>query len=138
MTSKELQAYATAGSVAEEVLSSIRTVAAFGGEKKEVERYNIIQLKPSDSANLKRTDYFYQICYRYNEKLAGAEKQGIKKGKVKGFFVGYMWMMIFLSYALGFWYGSSLVFDETNNFSPGNMMTVGSSIFQFKKVYQIL
>ena len=38
MTSKELQAYAAAGSVAEEVLSSIRTVAAFGGEKKEVIR----------------------------------------------------------------------------------------------------
>lgn len=38
MTRKELKAYASAGSVAEEVLSSIRTVAAFGGEQKEVER----------------------------------------------------------------------------------------------------
>lgn len=28
-----------AGVIAEEVLSSIRTVVAFGGEKKEVERY---------------------------------------------------------------------------------------------------
>jgi len=32
-------AYAEAGSVAEEVFSSIRTVAAFGGEKREVKRY---------------------------------------------------------------------------------------------------
>lgn len=38
MTTKELDAYAKAGSVAEEVLSSIRTVAAFGGEKKEIAR----------------------------------------------------------------------------------------------------
>jgi methionine aminopeptidase len=35
----ELQAYGTAGAIAEEVLSSIRTVVAFGGQDKEVERY---------------------------------------------------------------------------------------------------
>lgn len=34
----ELQAYAKAGAVADEVLCSIRTVAAFGGETKEVQR----------------------------------------------------------------------------------------------------
>lgn len=39
MTSKELMAYAEAGSVSEEVLSSIRTVAAFGSEKRETERF---------------------------------------------------------------------------------------------------
>ncbi|KAG8177035.1 hypothetical protein JTE90_024081 [Oedothorax gibbosus] len=38
---KEMQAYGTAGAVAEEVLSSIRTVAAFGGEKKEIQRKGI-------------------------------------------------------------------------------------------------
>lgn len=38
LTGRELKAYAKAGAVADEVLSSIRTVAAFGGEKKEVER----------------------------------------------------------------------------------------------------
>uniref|UniRef100_A0A8C1LND2 ATP-binding cassette, sub-family B (MDR/TAP), member 11b n=1 Tax=Cyprinus carpio TaxID=7962 RepID=A0A8C1LND2_CYPCA len=37
LTGMELQAYAKAGAVADEVLSSVRTVAAFGGEKKEVE-----------------------------------------------------------------------------------------------------
>uniref|UniRef100_F6WVU8 Uncharacterized protein n=1 Tax=Ciona intestinalis TaxID=7719 RepID=F6WVU8_CIOIN len=97
MTSKELQAYAAAGAVAEE-LSSIRTVAAFGGEKKEVERYT--------------------------SKLDAAEKQGIRKGMTQGFFSGYMWCLIFLSYALAFWYGSTLVFDPNINFSPGNLMTV--------------
>lgn len=37
-TSKEQAAYAKAGAVAEEVLSSIRTVFAFGGQKKEIKR----------------------------------------------------------------------------------------------------
>ena len=34
----EQKHYAAAGSIAEEVLSAIRTVVAFGGEHKEVER----------------------------------------------------------------------------------------------------
>jgi len=38
LTGLELQAYAKAGAIADEVLSSIRTVAAFGGEQKEVQR----------------------------------------------------------------------------------------------------
>lgn len=37
-TSMEQTAYAKAGAVAEEVLSSIRTVFAFGGQKKEIQR----------------------------------------------------------------------------------------------------
>ncbi len=38
LTEKELSAYSKAGSIAEEVLSSIRTVVSFGGQKKEVDR----------------------------------------------------------------------------------------------------
>lgn len=38
-TNKELCAYAKAGAVAEEVLGAIRTVIAFGGQKKELERF---------------------------------------------------------------------------------------------------
>jgi hypothetical protein len=36
---REQKAYASAGGIAEEVLSAIRTVVAFGGEAKEAERY---------------------------------------------------------------------------------------------------
>ncbi len=39
LTEKELSAYSKAGSVAEEALSSVRTVVAFGGQAKEVDRY---------------------------------------------------------------------------------------------------
>ena len=42
LTGRELKAYAKAGAVADEVLSAIRTVAAFGGEEKEAERYFVI------------------------------------------------------------------------------------------------
>lgn len=36
---KEIDAYASAGAVAEEVLSGIRTVAAFNGQHQELARY---------------------------------------------------------------------------------------------------
>lgn len=38
LTTKEGESYGAAGAVVEEVLSSIRTVMAYGGEGKEVER----------------------------------------------------------------------------------------------------
>ncbi|MBN3326378.1 ABCBB protein, partial [Atractosteus spatula] len=97
LTGWELQAYAKAGSVADEVLSSIRTVAAFGGEKKEVERYD--------------------------RNLISAQTWGIRKGLIMGFFTGYMWFIIFLCYALAFWYGSNLVVD-TQEYSPGTLLQV--------------
>ena len=37
-TMREQKAYASASGIAEEVLSAIRTVVAFGGEAKEAER----------------------------------------------------------------------------------------------------
>ncbi|CAH2305687.1 bile salt export pump [Pelobates cultripes] len=97
LTGRELKAYAKAGAVADEVLSSIRTVAAFGGEKKEAERYD--------------------------NNLIEAQAWGIKKGTIIGFFQGYMWCIIFLCYALAFWYGSKLV-TETKELSPGSLLQV--------------
>uniref|UniRef100_A0AAY5KAJ9 ATP-binding cassette, sub-family B (MDR/TAP), member 11a n=1 Tax=Esox lucius TaxID=8010 RepID=A0AAY5KAJ9_ESOLU len=94
----ELQAYAKAGAVADEVLSSIRTVAAFGGEDKEAERYD--------------------------KNLIEAQNWGVKKGTVIGVFQGFLWCIIFLCYALAFWYGSKLVI-ETNELSPGTLVFFG-------------
>uniref|UniRef100_A0A3B5MZD7 Bile salt export pump n=1 Tax=Xiphophorus couchianus TaxID=32473 RepID=A0A3B5MZD7_9TELE len=97
LTGMELQAYAKAGAVADEVLSSIRTVAAFGGEKKEVDRYD--------------------------RNLVSAQQWGIRKGMIMGFFTGYTWLIIFLCYALAFWYGSTLVID-TEEYTPGTLLQV--------------
>ncbi|XP_063069028.1 bile salt export pump [Engraulis encrasicolus] len=97
LTGRELKAYAKAGAVADEVLYSIRTVAAFGGEDKEVERYD--------------------------HNLGEAQAWGVKKGTITGMFQGYLWCIIFLAYALAFWYGSQLVLD-TKELTPGSLMQV--------------
>ncbi|KAJ8255333.1 hypothetical protein GJAV_G00203680 [Gymnothorax javanicus] len=97
LTGRELQAYARAGAVADEVLSAIRTVAAFGGEEKEVERYD--------------------------RNLIEAQNWGVRKGTIIGLFQGYLWCIIFLCYALAFWYGSKLVID-TKELTPGGLIQV--------------
>uniref|UniRef100_A0A8C5XYS9 Bile salt export pump n=1 Tax=Microcebus murinus TaxID=30608 RepID=A0A8C5XYS9_MICMU len=100
-TDYELKAYAKAGSVADEVISSMRTVAAFGGEKREVERYE--------------------------KNLVFAQRWGIRKGIVMGFFTGYVWCLIFFCYALAFWYGSKLVLDE-GEYTPGALVQIFLSV----------
>ncbi|XP_021562013.1 bile salt export pump [Carlito syrichta] len=96
-TDYELKAYAKAGTVADEVISSMRTVAAFGGEKKEVERYE--------------------------KNLVFAQRWGIRKGIVMGFFTGYVWCIIFFCYSLAFWYGSKLVLEE-GEYTPGTLVQI--------------
>ena len=49
LTNEELKSYAKAGKVAEEVIGSIRTVAAFGGETKEAKRCGIMHTFLSNS-----------------------------------------------------------------------------------------
>ncbi|KAK6172116.1 hypothetical protein SNE40_018066 [Patella caerulea] len=102
LTSKELKAYAKAGSIAEEVLSSIRTVVAFGGQKTEVERYS--------------------------DNLIDAKKFGIKKGMTNGVAMGFVWFAIFCAYALGFWYGGKLTIEEPENYTVGKMLIVFFSV----------
>ena len=46
MTVKETVAYGRAGTIAEEVLSAIRIVAAYAGEEKEVKRYDNLLSHP--------------------------------------------------------------------------------------------
>ncbi|XP_019778906.2 bile salt export pump isoform X3 [Tursiops truncatus] len=100
-TDHELRAYAKAGAVADEVISSIPTVAAYGGEEKEVERYE--------------------------KNLVFAQRWGIRKGIVMGFFTGFMWCLIFLCYALAFWYGSRLVLDD-GEYTAGTLVQIFLSV----------
>ena len=67
-----MTAYGKAGSIAEEVLSSIRTVVAFGGQEKEVERYE--------------------------KKLTKARKAGMLRGILTGVGGGLMWFIIYSRY----------------------------------------
>ncbi|XP_061441602.1 ATP-dependent translocase ABCB1 isoform X2 [Rhineura floridana] len=95
-TNKELAAYAKAGSVAEEVLSSIRTVMAFGGQKKEIERYY--------------------------KNLEDAKNIGIKKAITANISMGIAFLLIYASYALAFWYGTTLILYE--GYTIGKVLTV--------------
>uniref|UniRef100_A0A7M4F011 ATP-binding cassette sub-family B member 5 n=1 Tax=Crocodylus porosus TaxID=8502 RepID=A0A7M4F011_CROPO len=95
-TDKELTAYAKAGAVAEEVLGAIRTVIAFGGQKKEIERYH--------------------------KNLEDAKRIGIKKSITASISMGIAFLLIYASYALAFWYGTTLILSE--DYTIGNVLTV--------------
>ncbi|XP_045876170.1 phosphatidylcholine translocator ABCB4 isoform X6 [Meles meles] len=97
---KELAAYAKAGAVAEEALGAIRTVIAFGGQNKELERYE--------------------------KHLEDAKRIGIKKAISANISMGIAFLLIYASYALAFWYGSTLVISK--EYTIGNAMTVFFSI----------
>ncbi|XP_030879927.1 ATP-dependent translocase ABCB1 isoform X2 [Leptonychotes weddellii] len=99
-TDKELLAYAKAGAVAEEVLAAIRTVIAFGGQKKELERYN--------------------------KNLEEAKRIGIKKAITANISIGAAFLLIYASYALAFWYGTTLVLSR--EYSIGKVLTVFFSV----------
>nr|XP_004662350.2 multidrug resistance protein 2-like isoform X2 [Jaculus jaculus]XP_045016354.1 multidrug resistance protein 2-like isoform X2 [Jaculus jaculus]XP_045016355.1 multidrug resistance protein 2-like isoform X2 [Jaculus jaculus] len=99
-TTKELSAYAKAGAVAEEVLAAIKTVIAFGGQNKELQRYN--------------------------KNLEEAKIIGIKKAVTANISIGAAYLLVYASYALAFWFGTSLVFS--NEYSIGQVLTVFFSI----------
>ncbi|XP_037532573.1 ATP-binding cassette, sub-family B (MDR/TAP), member 4 [Nematolebias whitei] len=95
-TTKEQSAYAKAGAVAEEVLSAVRTVFAFSGQKKEIERYH--------------------------KNLEDAKNMGVKKAISANIAMGFAYMMIYFSYALAFWYGSTLILKD--EYTIGKVITV--------------
>lgn len=58
--------------------------------------------------------------------LTDATKVGMRKGIAGGLGMGSVFFVMFGSYALAFWYGSTLVREE--DYSAGSMMIV-STIF---------
>ncbi|ELU10010.1 hypothetical protein CAPTEDRAFT_193302, partial [Capitella teleta] len=95
-TQRELQAYAKAGSVAEEVITAIRTVVAFGGQAKESKRYH--------------------------EKIIVARQMGYQKGTLNSIAMAVSYMVFYGTYALAFGYGIDLVAQGI--ISPGEILTV--------------
>ncbi|EGD76002.1 multidrug resistance protein [Salpingoeca rosetta] len=92
--------YATAGSVADEVIRMIRTVIAFDTQDREVERYH--------------------------KELDGARKAGEHGGLIQGCGMGFTFFMIFISYSVTFWFGSYLV-DE-GELTAGEVIIVFFSV----------
>ncbi|KAF5301298.1 hypothetical protein FQR65_LT08917 [Abscondita terminalis] len=101
---KEMDAYGGAGAIAEEALGAIRTVVAFGGQAKEIERYS--------------------------EKLVFARNNNIRRSLFTGIGFGLIWFFIYASYGLAFWYGVGLVLEDRETYDPGTMVTVFFSVMQ--------
>ncbi|EEP79342.1 multidrug resistance protein 3 [Uncinocarpus reesii 1704] len=80
---KNLESYGEGGTVAEEVLSSIRNATAFGTQEK--------------------------LAKQYDSHLVKAQTWGIKLQTTLGVMVGGMMSIIFLNYGLGFWMGSRFI-----------------------------
>ncbi|KAK8124828.1 ABC transporter [Apiospora kogelbergensis] len=80
-----IQAYALGGSVADEVLSSIRNAVAFGTQDR--------------------------LAKQYDEHLIRAERYGFKvKATIACMVAGMMWVL-YLNYGLSFWVGSQFLID---------------------------
>ncbi|XP_005095479.1 ATP-dependent translocase ABCB1 [Aplysia californica] len=100
MSSKEQAAYARAGSIAEEVLGSIKAVVSYGGQQKEIDRYKIY----------------------VNE----AKKRGILKSFVVGFSMGVNNFCVYCLYAISIWYGGKKVRDD--DYDLGKVLLVMVSV----------
>ncbi|KAG0290507.1 Multidrug resistance protein 1 [Linnemannia gamsii] len=88
--------YAAAGGLAEQAIGSIRTVAAFGGQKRELKKFNVV--------------------------LEEAYKSGVKKSIATGLGMGSFMLIMFMSYSLAFYYGSARV--KAGEMKPGDVLTV--------------
>ncbi|KAI8060769.1 p-glycoprotein [Gongronella butleri] len=80
-------AYAYAGTVAEQAFAGIRTVFAFNMQQR--------------------------FLQRYNERLVAARTYGYKSGIAMGVGTGLLMMFLFCIDGLAFWYGSQLVYNGT-------------------------
>ncbi|KAK6047784.1 ABC transporter, ATP-binding protein [Cooperia oncophora] len=97
---REAKKYAVAGGIAEEVLTSMRTVIAFNGQPYE--------------------------CERYEKALEAGKATGIKKSLYIGIGLGITFLIMFSSYCLAFWVGTDFVFK--NEMQGGTVMTVFFSV----------
>ncbi|GMS96197.1 hypothetical protein PENTCL1PPCAC_18372, partial [Pristionchus entomophagus] len=88
--------YGKAGSVAEEVISSIRTVVAFNGLERE--------------------------CQRYDSALKEARALGIRRCIYIGLSFGAMGMANFIGIAIAYYFGIGFVYE--GSLDPGQLMTV--------------
>lgn len=84
-TKKTIQAHAAGGTVAEEVLSSIRNAVAFGTESR--------------------------LARKYDEHLKVGEYFGFRKSCSVALLVGGIFVVIYLNYGLSFWVGSMYLVD---------------------------
>ncbi|PAV65224.1 hypothetical protein WR25_20742 [Diploscapter pachys] len=96
----EAKKYAIAGGIAEEVLTSMRTVISFNGQ--------------------------YYEADRYDKALEAGKMNGIKRSITVGVGLAITFLTIFSSYCLAFWVGTNFVANGSMN--GGTVMTVFFSV----------
>ncbi|CAK1551197.1 unnamed protein product [Leptosia nina] len=99
---KQSKAKSEASVVAEEAISSIRTVYAFNGQEKEIARYS--------------------------KHLVQARAIHIKKEFFTGLSMGILYFCIFGSHALSFYFGIYLVIEEPANYNADVMFSVSLNV----------
>jgi ABC-type multidrug transport system fused ATPase/permease subunit len=104
-TNKTQDAYAHAGSVAEQVFSGIRTVYSFSLQK----RYGDI----------------------YEKKLDAAMKSGIIRGQILGLGFGIFMFILFSTFGLSFWYGTKLTREGTMSGNDVLIAFIGKFVILF-------
>mmetsp|Transcript_6219 Transcript_6219/g.9143 ORF Transcript_6219/g.9143 Transcript_6219/m.9143 type:complete len:1448 (-) Transcript_6219:149-4492(-) len=94
------KAYESAGGIASEALSNMRTIMSLNAE--------------TDRST------------KYDSQLSKAEKAAIKQGTGVAGLTGLIFLVIFVMYGLGFWYGGVMIADSTDeamaNFPPPDNM----------------
>lgn len=93
---QSLTSYGQGGTVAEEVISSIRNATAFGTQEK--------------------------LARQYDVHLEEAEKWGTKLQMILAVMVAAMFGIMYLNYGLGFWMGSRFVVDQS--VGVGQVLTI--------------
>lgn len=79
------------------------------------------------------------VCrFRYHKNLRDAKDVGVKKAISSNIAMGFTFLMIYLSYALAFWYGSTLILKF--EYTIGNLLTVSTygSTFRLKERGKVL
>ncbi len=67
--------------------------------------------------------YLTVLASRYSANLVDAKNFGIRKGWISGIGMGAIYLVMFGSYGLAFWYGSELV-RTGEGYTAGSMITV--------------
>ncbi|CAG8835964.1 45511_t:CDS:2, partial [Gigaspora margarita] len=106
-TKRSLDFYSCAGTIAEDVISTIKTSVAFGAQK--------------EHSNF------------YDSYLANARKEGYKKSLLNGFSIGIMHFGIVATHGLAFWFGSTLIINH--ELSPGQVHALSLAAAAGSKIF---
>ncbi|KAE8139350.1 P-loop containing nucleoside triphosphate hydrolase protein [Aspergillus pseudotamarii] len=99
---KALACQGRGASMAEDILDSIRTVAAFNAQE--------------------------TLARKYESHLKDAEGPGMKSKVIFAIMVGALLCIMYLNYGLGFWMGSRFLVEGISNIKAGDVLTIMMAI----------